>query len=323
MGLGTGPLGMVHDDSTWTDIITTACTAGIRSFDTSPYYGFGNSERRLGGLLAAHDRGSFVLSTKVGRLLRSDGPIDPFAEAYYYPAGMPEDVPRSVYDYSHAATLQSYQESLERLGLDRIDIVHIHDVIELTSGISHIEEAISQSFPALAQLRADGVISAVGVGAQVNRVLVELGRAADFDCFLIAGRYTLLDQSAVDQVLPLCVEKGIAVVIGSPYNTGILHDPRPDSTFDFVQAPAHLIEKAQKIKSVCDRHGVPLPAAAIQFPFGHPSVAQILTGARSAQELEENLRLMAVEIPGDLWRELRAERLLPPDAPLPSERVAP
>jgi aryl-alcohol dehydrogenase-like predicted oxidoreductase len=320
MGMGTGPLGMVHDDATWSALLDAAWDAGIRAFDTAPYYGFGNSERRLGRLLAGRPRDDFVLSTKVGRLLRADGPIDPFAEAFYYPEGMPADVPRTVYDYSGAATAQSLEESLQRLGLERVDVVHIHDIVELASGVSHVDEAISQSFPVLAALREQGAIAAVGAGAQVNQVLVDLAAACDFDCFLVAGRYTLLDQSAIDEVLPLCLDKRIAVIIGSPYNTGILHDPGPDATFDFTPAPAHLIERARQLQAVCERHGVPLPAAAIQFPFGHPAVAQVLTGARSAAELNENVRLMEVEVPEALWHELRDTGLLHPRAPLPCDR---
>jgi D-threo-aldose 1-dehydrogenase len=151
----------------------------------------------------------------------------------------------------------------------------------------------------------------------VNSVLVDLGTACDFDCFLVAGRYTMLDQSAVDEVMPLCLAKNIAVIIGSPYNTGILHDPKPDATFDFVQAPPDLIERAQKLKAICEKYRVPLPAAAIQFPLAHPAVAQILTGARSAQEIQENVRLMKVEIPADLWKDMRKSGLIHPKAPLP------
>jgi aryl-alcohol dehydrogenase-like predicted oxidoreductase len=186
---------------------------------------------------------------------------------------------RFMYDYSAAATRQSLVESRQRPGIDRIDIAHIHDVIELAGGISHIDEARHETYPVLAELREQGTISAIGVGTQVNRVLTELGEAADFSCFLVACRYTLLDQSALDEVLPICVRKNISVVIGSPYNTGILHDPKPDSTFDFVQAPGDLIEKAMSLKAACSRYDIPLPAAAIQFPFGHPAVAQVLTGA--------------------------------------------
>jgi len=227
LGLGTGLLGAVHDDEPWNEIIESAWTAGVRSFDTSPYYGFGTSEVRLGRALVKYDRRSYVVSTKVGRLLRPDAPEDPFAEAVYFPKGRPPGALRSVYDYSAAATRQSLVESRERLGLARIDIAHIHDIVELASGVSHVKEAIHETYPVLAELRDEGVITAAGVGAQVNQVLIDLGEACSFDCFLIAGRYTLLDQSALDEVLPLCMRKNISVIIGSPFNTGILHDQSP------------------------------------------------------------------------------------------------
>ena len=165
LGLGTGLLGSLHEDEPWSEIIKTAWSAGVRSFDTSPYYGFGASEIRLGRALAKHDRRDYVVSTKVGRLLRADAPEDPFAEAVYFPKGRPPGALRSVYDYSAAATRQSLVESRERLGLERIDIAHIHDVIELASGVSHVKEAIEETYPALAELREQGVITAAGVGA--------------------------------------------------------------------------------------------------------------------------------------------------------------
>ncbi len=317
MGLGTGLLGRIHTDAGWNEIIQAAWKSGIRSFDTSPYYGFGNSERRLGRALSNYGRGEYVLSTKVGRLLRPDAPIDPFAESVYYPAGMPDGVMRSVYDYSGPAARQSLVESRERLGIERIDVAHIHDVVELASGVSHVKEAKNESYPVLAELRAKKVITAIGVGAQVNAVLTELGESCDFDCFLIAGRYTLLDQSALDEVLPLCVAKTISVIIGSPYNTGILHDPKPGATFDFGPAPQEMIDKALRIKSVCGKYNIPLPAAAIQFPFAHPAVAQVLTGASSAKEIEDNARLIQVSIPPELWRDLRDQGLIHPKAPTP------
>lgn len=318
LGIGTGPLGMVHDQDSWQRIIRTAFEAGIRYFDTSPYYGFGNSERRLGEELSKYPRDNYVLSTKVGRLLRRDGPVDPFAEAFYYPQGMPDDVDRTIYAYDRDATFRSLDESRERLGIQRIDVVHIHDIIELASGVSHAQEAITDAFPALEELRDAGVISAIGAGVQVNDLVVQLGSSCSFDCFLIAGRYTLLDQSAAEEALPLCEEKGIAVIIGSPYNTGILHDPGPNATFDFTPASPELVAKARRIKEVCERHEVPLPAAAIQFPFGHPCVAQVLTGARSATELLENLRLMQAEIPAELWDELRERELIHHAIPTPA-----
>ena len=318
LGLGTGLLGSLHEDDPWSEIIKTAWSAGVRSFDTSPYYGFGTSEVRLGRALAKHDRSDYVISTKVGRLLRADAPEDPFAEAVYFPKGRPPGALRSVYDYSAAATRQSLVESRERLGLERIDIAHIHDVVELASGMSHVKEAIRETYPVLAELRHEGVITAAGVGAQVNQVLIDLGEACSFDCFLVAGRYTLLDQSAIEEVLPLCVRKNISVIIGSPFNTGILHDPKPDSTFDFMPAPPEMIEKALKLKAVCKKYNVPLPAAAIQFPFAHPAVAQVLTGARSGSEIMDNVRLMQTPIPPELWRELRETGLVHPKAPFPA-----
>ena len=317
LGLGTGLLGALHEDDPWSEIIRSAWGAGVRSFDTSPYYGFGTSEIRLGRALSRYDRGDYVISTKVGRLLRADAPEDPFAEAVYFPKGRPAGALRSVYDYSAAATRQSLVESRERLKLERIDIAHIHDIVELASGVDHSKEAISEAYPVLAELREQGVITAAGVGAQVNQVLIDLGEACAFDCFLVAGRYTLLDQSAIDEVLPLCQRKTISVIIGSPYNTGILYDPKPDSTFDFMAAPPEMIEKALKIKAVCRKYNVPLPAAAIQFPFGHPVVAQVLTGAKAAAEINDNVRLMQTPIPPELWQELREQGLIHPKAPSP------
>ena len=175
----------------------------------------------------------------------------------------------------------------------------------------------SEAYPVLAELREQGIITAAGVGAQVNQVLIDLGEACSFDCFLVAGRYTLLDQSAIDEVLPLCLRKSISVIIGSPYNTGILYDPKPDSTFDFMPAPPEMIEKALKLKAVCQKYNVPLPAAAIQFPFGHPAVAQVLTGAKAASEITDNVKLMQTPIPTELWRALRDNGLVHPKAPLP------
>jgi D-threo-aldose 1-dehydrogenase len=317
LGLGTGLLGAVHDDGAWSEIIKTAWDAGVRSFDTSPYYGFGTSEIRLGRAVSKYDRRDYVVSTKVGRLLRPDAPEDPFAEAVYFPKGRPAGALRSVYDYSAAATRQSLIESRERLGLERIDIAHIHDIVELASGVDHSQQAIKETYPVLAELRDQGVITAAGVGAQVNQVLIDLGEACSFDCFLIAGRYTLLDQSAIDEVLPLCLRKSISVIIGSPYNTGLLYDPKPDSTFDFMPAPPEIIERALKLKAVCQKYNVPLPAAAIQFPFAHPAVAQVLTGAKAASEITDNLRLIQTPIPAELWRELREKSLVHPKAPLP------
>lgn len=321
LGMGTGPMGAVHSDEEWGAMVDAAWDLGVRSFDTSPYYGFGNSETRLGGQLAKRDRDEYVLSTKIGRLLRPDAPPDPFIEGFYYPEGLPEGVVRTKYDYSYEAGKQALAESLERLGVERLDIVHIHDIIELASGINHKDEALEGSFPALVELREEGLLRAIGAGVQDNQLLYDLASAAPFDCFLLAGRYTLLDQSSLEAALPICEEKGISIIIGSPYNTGILHDPTDDATFDFLPAPPELIERARAIKAVCERHDVPLPAAAMQFPFAHPCVVQVLTGAVAPHEIQENARLMQHPIPAELWDNLREAELLDPRAPVPREAL--
>jgi D-threo-aldose 1-dehydrogenase len=319
LGMGTGPLGKYDDDHHWAQIVEAAWSQGIRYFDTSPFYGLSTSERHLGRELQKRPRDEFAISTKVGRLLRREGPVEPFEQAYFYPNGVPDGALRGRYDYSRQGALQSIADSYERLRLARVDIVYVHDIVELSSGVSHEGEVISEALPALFELRDHGTIKAVGIGVQVNGLLRDIALATDIDICLLAGRYTLLDQSSLDEALPAAAEKGVAIVIGSPYNTGILHDPRPTSTFDFVQAPEELIEKATRIKAACERHGVPLPAAAIQFPFGHSSVVAVLTGAETAAELNENASLMRVDIPEDLWHELRDSELIRADAPLPCE----
>lgn len=319
LGLGTGILGAVHDDGPWKAIIDHAWDRGIRLFDTSPYYGFGTSETRLGRQLRERPRDQYTLSTKVGRLLREDAPVDEFAEAVFFPEGRPEGVtvPHAIYDYSHDGALASLRESRERLGIDSIDIVYVHDIIENATGINHKDEAIAGAFPALVELREAGVIRAIGAGVQDNQLVVDIATAVDVDVFLLAGRYTLLDQESLDEALPLCERKGISIVIGSPLNAGILFDPRDDASFDFRPAPPEILAKARAIKAVCDRYCVPLPAAAMQFPYAHPCVAAILTGAENAAQLDENVKLLQHPIPAALWDDLRDEGLIRPDAPTP------
>lgn len=322
LGQGTGPLGNFRDDGHWKDVVDAAWGHGVRFFDTSPFYGLGNSEERLGRQLRERPRDEFALSTKVGRLLRTEGPIEDFERDIFYPDGVPEGAPRGRYDYSRSGALESLRTSYERLGLDRVDIVHVHDIIEMTSGQSHKDEVIAETVPALVELRDRGEIRAVGIGVQVNELLRDIGDATDIDACLLAGRYTLLDQESLDEALPVAERNGISIIVGSPYQTGILYDPRPGCTFDFFPATDAQIAKAQAIKAVCDRYGVPLPAAAIQFPFGHPQVVAVLTGAVRASETDENARLMQVDIPEALWHELQDGGLVRRDAPLPCERPA-
>jgi len=292
--------------------VQRALDLGMRLFDTAPLYGYGLAEQRMGRVLARQPRDSFVLSTKVGRLLRADAPPDP---EYFY-EGEPQfkDTPpvNPLYDYSRDGVLRSVEESLERLGLDRIDILLIHDPDK------HFAEVMSGAYPALDQLRSEGVVGAIGAGMNQTEMLASFAREGDFDCFLVAGRYTLLDQSALAELLPLCTKKRIAVLIGGVYNSGILTDPQAGATFNYRPAVAERVHKAQRIQTVCERHGVPIKAGALQFPFGHPAVASVLNGARTAAELDENARLFAHHIPVALWQELKAEDLLPEAAPTPA-----
>jgi D-threo-aldose 1-dehydrogenase len=308
-GLGTAAIGGLFravEERAAVATVERAYERGLRFFDTAPLYGLGLAERRLGSVLAARPRDDFVLATKVGRLLRADAPPDP-AQSFW--EGAPAVNP--TFDFSSDGVLRSVEESLERLGLDRIDVLHIHDPDE------HYEEALTGAYPALDRLRSEGVIDAVGVGMNHVEVLARFARAADLDCVLVAGRYTLLDQAALPELLPLCRERGIAVIVGGVYNSGILADPSPGATFDYRPAPAAWLERAQRLKSVCERHGVSLMAAALQFPLAHPAVATVLLGARSAAELDESLELLSVAIPNDLWAELGSEGLLREDAPTP------
>jgi D-threo-aldose 1-dehydrogenase len=220
-------------------------------------------------------------------------------------------------DYSYDGVMRSLEESLKRLGLDRVDIVYIHDPEQ------HFAEALRGAYPALDRLRSEGTIRAAGVGMNQAEMLVRFVRDVDVDCFLLAGRYTLLDQVALQELLPLCLDKRIAIVAGGVYNSGILADPRPGATFDYVPASEEVIERAVRLQSICHAHGVPLKAAAIQFPLGHPAVASVLVGSRAVAEIDENVAMFRHHIPADLWQELKAERLISEHAPVPGSRDAP
>jgi D-threo-aldose 1-dehydrogenase len=312
LGLGTAPLGGLFAPVTDADAhgtVERACAVGLRLFDTAPLYGHGLAETRLGSVLRQHPRDEFVLATKVGRLLRAGAPPDPsqFHEGKpFYTATSPLN---PVFDFTYDGVLRSVEESLLRLGLERLDILHIHDPDE------HYEEALRGAYPALDRLRGEGTIAAVGVGMNQSEMLVRFARAAHFDCFLVAGRYSLLDQTALRELLPLCLERRIAVIAGGVYNSGILADPRAGATFDYIPAGADVIERAQRLQAVCRRHGVPLKAAALQFPLGHPAVASVLIGCRSPAEVEENVRLFRTDIPDGLWEQLRRDGLIPEAAP--------
>jgi D-threo-aldose 1-dehydrogenase len=308
LGLGTAPLAGLYEEvaeEQALQVIERAWETGIRHFDTAPLYGHGHAEIRLGKALHDKPRDEFVLASKVGRLLRADAPPEPGQLFRGVPAVNP------VFDFSYDGVMRSVDESLERLQLERIDILHIHDPD------NHFEEALHGAYRALDRLRSEGVIRAVGAGMNQAEMLVRFAREGNFDCFLLAGRYTLLDQVAIKELLPLCVERGIAIIAAGVYNSGILADPKPGARYNYVPAPQELLERARRIRAVCDRHGVPLKAAAIQFPPAHPAVGCVVVGCRSVAQLDESREMFELEIPPALWQDLRAEGLLQKGVPTP------
>ena len=327
LGFGAASIGGLYTPVSDADAIATverAWDLGIRLFDVAPLYGYGAAERRLGAVLANRPRDAFVLSTKVGRLVRRIDEIGPTTdvdrqavdgrEDGYYPRAEPV---RMVFDYSADGVRRSVDESLTRLRLDRIDIALIHDPD------THWESAIGEAYPALARLREQGVVRAIGAGMNQAAMLARFAREGDFDVFLAASRYTLLDQDALDELLPTCLERGIAVLCAGVMNTGLLAEPRPGAHYDYGAAPPPVIERAQRLAAVCARHGVALRDAAIQFPLAHPAIASLVTGVRTIAHLEEYPAALARPIPPALWAELKTEGLIRPDAPVPGGADAP
>lgn len=304
LGLGCAQLGNLYremTDETAAAIVDTAWLTGVRYFDTAPHYGLGLSERRLGTALRTRPRDEYVLSTKVGRLLAKN-------EAY---AGERDtdgfDVPATLVrrrDYSRDGVLRSLESSMDRLGTDRIDIAFVHDAE------NHVEEALQGAIPALIELRDQGVLRGVGLGMNFDGVLAEFVRRSDVDTVMIAGRYTLLEQPALDELLPLCEERGVRVMAAGVFNSGILATPTPGTTYNYKEAPASLVAKAQRIAEVCTRFGVDLPTAAIAMPIRHPAVEAVVLGASSVRQVESNATRAATEIPPELWQSLIEEGLL-------------
>lgn len=308
LGLGTAPLAGLYrtvDEVDALAVIRRAWQSGIRFFDTAPLYGYGLAEKRVGKVLRTMRREEFVLATKVGRLLRPDAPPEP-GQVFM---GAPPLNP--VFDFSYDGVMRSFEESRERLGINRVDILHIHDPDD------HYEEALEGAYRALDELRREGAIAAIGAGMNQAELLTRFAREGVFDCFLLAGRYTLLDQVALKELLPTCLERGVAIIAGGVFNSGILGDPKPGTHYNYEPAPPDLLARAQKLRDVCERHGVPLRAAAIQFPLGHPAVQTVVVGCRSVQQLEDSIHMFETEIPSALWDELKAQRLLPEETPTP------
>ncbi|AJF69093.1 aldo/keto reductase [Streptomyces vietnamensis] len=307
---GIGNLFTAVTDAEAEQAVHAAWKAGVRYFDTAPHYGLGLSERRLGAALRSRPRNEYVVSTKVGRILvpTPEATGDDLANGFAVPA-----THRRRWDFSAHGVRRSIEDSLQRLGLDRIDVVYLHDPDD------HLDQALETAYPELERLRAEGVLGAIGVGMNQAAPLARFVRDTDIDAVLLAGRYTLLDQGGLAELLPLAAERGVGVVIGGAFNSGLLADPRPGATFDYAVAPLDLFSRALDLKAVCERHGVPLRAAALRFPFGHPAVASVLVGLRSAAEVRDAAAMLAHHVPDALWAELEERGLLPADVPTPGE----
>ncbi|GAA3565606.1 aldo/keto reductase [Nonomuraea rosea] len=300
-GFGGAPLGNLFQpisDEQALATVEAAWESGVRLFDTAPHYGLGLSERRLGAALA--DRSGYVLSTKVGRLLvpapSGDGRDD---EGFDVPA----DLVRQ-WDFTGDGVRRSLAESLTRLALPAVDLALIHDPD------AHVDQAIMEAYPALAELRSQGVVKAIGVGMNQWQAPLRFIQETDIDVVMLAGRYTLLDQSGLP-LLEACVERGVRVLAAGVFNSGLLATHEPSGTYDYQPAPAPLVEKARRIARVCERHGVTLPQAAMAFPLRHPAIATIVLGARAPEEVTANAALWSSPVPDALWEELAAEGLLP------------
>ncbi|GAA3584014.1 aldo/keto reductase [Amycolatopsis ultiminotia] len=308
LGLGGAQLGnLYHAISAETAEATVrrAWDEGIRYFDTAPHYGLGLSERRLGAALSAYPRDEYLLSTKVGRVLRPHAaePGERDDQGFDVPATY-----RRHWDFSRSGVVRSLEDSLVRLGVDHVDLVYVHDPDD------HFTEAVSGAFPALLELRAQGVVRAIGVGMNQAPMPAEFVRRFDLDHVLMAGRYTLLDQSALDELLPLCLERGVGVVAGGVFNGGILATAEPGGMYDYAAAPAGLLRKAQRIAEICAWHGVQLPDAALALPGTHPAVHSVVLGAHDAGQVSVNVARAAAEIPAGLWHDLVDAGLLRAEA---------
>ena len=326
MGMGGAALGnlyeVVEEDGA-AETIASAYAAGIRYFDTAPLYGYGRSENRLGLELSRYKRDELVISTKVGYSLvprtEEEPPESPFVNV------PPLD---KAFDFSRDAVLRSFEESLKRLQTDYIDIPFIHDPDEGISiqpdfddphAVSHFLQAMEQVYPVLDELRTQKVVKAIGAAMNQWQMLYDFAAEGDFDCFLLAGRYTLLEQAPARKFLPRCEEKGIRVVIGGPYNSGILATGAVERAYyNYLPATSEVLDRTRQIQEVCARYNVSLQAAALQFPFGHPSIASVIPGARSSSEIESNVAFFEEQIPAEFWAELRDLSLVAKEAPLPN-----
>jgi len=317
---GTAPIGNFLrpiSEETAQGMVQRSWDAGVRFFDTAPMYGHGLSELRLGQALRWRNRDDYVLASKVGRVLtaapRDEIDFTPWVNA----------APNTMsFDYSYDGTMRSFEDSLQRLGLERIDMLFIHDIDEFTRGYSQaevFEQAMDGTWRALEKLRDEGAVKAIGVGVNEWEVCHVALQRRDFDCFLLAGRYTLLEQEPLDEFLPLCAERDVAVIVGGGFNSGILATGAvAGARYNYAPAPADVMAKVSAIEKVCANHAVPLPAAALQFVVAHPNIPSFIAGTRTVEQLDQNLAWFSQPIPKDFWAELKHAGLLREDAPTPS-----
>jgi len=317
LGLGCAQLGGLFEPMAEADalaLVDAAWDLGIRYFDTAPYYGFTLSERRLGAALRARPRDAYVISTKVGRLMRPDPGVRPGECGWAAPLPF-----RPHYDYTHDGILRSHEDSLQRLGLDRVDILYVHDIGRVTHGERHAhywnQLTDGGGFRALQRLRDEGAIKGFGLGVNEWEVVADALDVCALDCVLLAGRYTLLEQASLAPLMDRCARAGTSVVIGGPFNSGILAGT---NKFNYEDAPAAVVERVRAIAAVCRAFDVPLPAAALQFPMAHPAVVSCIPGAQTIAQLRQNAHWASQPLPVALWAALRSAGLLDPGAPVPA-----
>ena len=315
LGIGTAPLGGNFADITYDEalaIIAQAFDAGATFIDTAPFYGFGRSERATGDAIRARD---YTLSTKVGRLLAPGALPDPFADA-----GMIDPLPfHPVYDYSYDAVMRSFEDSQQRLGLERIDILLAHDIGDMQHGAEenarHMKD-LETGYRAMDELRRHGHVQAIGIGVNEVKACLDVMEIGDWDTFLLAGRYTLLEQTPLDDLMPKCQAQNISLIIGGPFNSGLLVGR---DTWNYAKAPADVLAKAARIDAICRDHDTPMAAAALAFPLGHDTVASVIPGTRSTSEMADILNWAARTMPETLWSDLKSANLLHPDTPTPTQ----
>lgn len=324
MGFGGAPLGNLYrrvEEADAQATLQAAFDGGMRYFDTAPQYGLGLSEQRFGQAIRRFGRDAITLSTKVGRLLEDCGPDEVTPTAFV-------DTPqkRIVYDYTYDGVMRSHEASLARLGVERVDILLVHDVDVFTHGTQEASDAKVRElfdgggYRAFCELKEAGQVRAIGAGVNEWQVCERLLGLGDFDAFLLAGRYTLLEQEALDSFLPLCVKRDVGIILGGPYNSGILATGAIEGArYNYEPAPADILDRVRRIEAVCAAHGVKLIEAALQFVMGHPAVRTVIPGAMTPEEVQANIALFSRNVPAGLWSDLKGQNLIRPDAPTPEE----